>query len=148
MSKTELFTSSPQTRCFSIQSTYLPSHSHHKPRSFLPPLSQSPISHREFMSMPGLLSLVIAGLEATLRQPGSSTHAFNHDIQLDAWRHSKPWRHKKTLLIQRTVGNAVWLKMGLKRWAGTRPWKSLMVCEWRFLFYLPSAKRSQPNFSS
>ena len=100
------------------------------------------------MSMPGLLSLVIAGLEATLRQPGSSTHAFIHDIQLDAWRHSKPWRHKKTLLIQRTVGNAVWLKMGLKRWAGTRPWKSLMVCEWRFLFYLPSAKRSQPNFSS
>ena len=46
MSKTELFTSSPQTRCFSIQSTYLPSHSHHKPRSFLPPLSQSPISHK------------------------------------------------------------------------------------------------------
>lgn len=46
MSKTELITSTPQTRCFSIQNTYLPSHSHHKRRSFLPLLSQSPISHK------------------------------------------------------------------------------------------------------
>lgn len=46
MSKTELITSTPQTRCFSIQNTYLPSHSHHKPRSFLPLLSQSPVSHK------------------------------------------------------------------------------------------------------
>lgn len=64
------------------------------------------------MSMPGLLSLVTAGLEVKLRQPGSSIHAFNCYIQLDAWRHSKSWKYKKTLLIQRTVGNTVWLKMG------------------------------------
>lgn len=91
------------------------------------------------MSMPGLLSLVTAGLEATLKAAGSSTRAFNHDIQLDAWRHSKAiGRHKKTLLIQRTVGNAVWLKMGLKVGWDQAMEKAAMVCEWRFLFYLPS----------